>query len=400
MYRLFWFGCLVAVMAACAVYMTADYAERHPDSLTGCCVRGVYHVAMEMNPVTVVAAGVGHQAVQLASYVQPKREPVHVPASCTRSAGHCTQKAPEQFPPPPDVIDLSMLTVPEPGGEEAETPVEDTRPCGAEEDYAKQSEAVEGITVPPTPFEDEVAEEDPVPDVMPPCKDEDEEPCEMMHSMEELIQEDLENQKEYVNFWMNIFGIKEEAVPEELPMPTEVPADEPKDEETFPIPLYNDRPEPTTPETTEMPAEETPKTDEPPMPPDPISGEESEMRPGSPPDCREDPHHDQHYPGCPYMGGCPGMHHVPPPPLPEPKVKVKKKKAAAKQPPAEDPAIHQTKFEEIEMVEPPMSREIKPTRRYVPAWKNRGSYPDEPEVDTMEFRPSDAKKGEFDPKPW
>lgn len=421
MHRLFWFGCLLAVLAAGAVYLTADYAEGHPESLTGCCVRGVYHVAVELNPVKVVAGTIGRQAAFLSSKLAPKKKDDHASSGrpCAREAQHVRQ-APACCPPL-DVIDLSMLSAPEPGCEEAEAPAEEARPCAAEEDHACQADEVAGITVPPTPFEDEAAaEEDPVPDTMPPCKDDDEEPCEMKACTEELIQEEMEQQqkeKEIASFWLDLFGIDPDMAPEELPMPTEEPADDSSSPEELPMPLYHDRPEPgceepvdeskdaaayPIPQYTQDPAtpvtDETPRTDEPPMVPDGISGEESEMVPGMPPDCREDPHHDHQYPACPYMGGCPGMHHVPPPSIAEPKVKVKKKKTASKPETVEDPGVHQTKFEEI--AEPHMSREIKPSRRYAPAWKERGSYPEEPEVDTMEFRPSDAKKGEFDPKPW
>lgn len=420
MHRLFWLGCLLAVLAAGAVYLAADYAEGHPDSPTGCCVRGVYHVAFELNPVKVVAGSIGRQAAFFTSKLAPRKNDDHAASGrpCAREAQR-VHKTPACCPPL-EVIDLSMLSAPEPGGEESETPVDEARACAAEEEHACQAEEQAAITVPPTPIEDEAAaDEDPVPEVMPPCKDDDEEPSEMKASTEELIQEEMEQQKEkeMAGFWLKLLGIDEDVAPEELPMPTEEAVDDSSSPEEMPMPPYHDRPEPgceepvdeskdasafPIPQYTQDPAtpmtEETPKADEPPMVPEGVSGEESEMKPGTPPDCREDPHHDVQYQGCPYMGGCPGMHHVPPPPIPEQRVKVKKKKTASKPETVEDPGVHQTKFEEI--AEPHMSRDIKPNRHYTPAWKERGSYPEDPEVDTMEFRKSDAKKGEFDPQPW
>jgi hypothetical protein len=168
------------------------------------------------------------------------------------------------------------------------------------------------------------------------------------------------------DFWMQFFRFDNalaagEDAPEELPMPAEEPAeDQPADVPAAVV----DTPEPAG------------------------AGEESEAMPGTPPDCREDPHHDQQYPGCPYMGGCPGNMRTCPSPTPAEK---KKEKDASAQPDVvEDTTIRRIKYEEF--ATPSAERPVHPDHfDWVPAM---------PKVDTMEFRPSDAQPGEFDPKPF
>lgn len=448
MHKIFCYLGLGAVLAAIVAYLAADYAERHPGSLTGACVRGAYHVAIETNPVVMMSAGVGQHAMTLMGDLAVKQQPAP-----KEHARQCTYDVPQrEVCPPLEVIDLSAACLPEPGAEEAE-PMQEGLPCQGEE-ACHDPQEVEGISVPPMPFEGEAAEED-LPDTMPPCKDDDEQ-C----AMEGLIKEEMEQQRraeldcwlescfggeeaaqpeelpmpaeepadvpsqpcdrECMKFWLWFFGMGDELVPEELPMPTEVKEEvevvvpdytsDPNVEKNYalpescphkgttcpvqvnPMPLDYDVPR-ETPDTP-VPTEEAPKSDEPAQMHDSMSGEESEsIAPGTPPDCREDPHREHHYPHCPYMGGCPrGMHHVPPPAVTEPAVKVKKKKKAVKKDKI-DPAVKQTKLEQVEPVMPIRSATA-------PEWKDEGSYPNEPEVDTMEFRPSDAKPGEFEPRPW
>jgi len=146
-------------------------------------------------------------------------------------------------------------------------------------------------------------------------------------------------------------------------------------------------PMPAEASTEEQPASEPPAAETP-------GGEESEALPGTPPDCREDPHHDQQYPGCPYMGGCPGVHYLPPAAPADsdspPKTKKKKKTADAQPDMVEDTAIRRMKYEEFAL--PAGER---PVRADHFDW-----LPAVPKVDTMEFRRSDAKPGEFDEKPF
>jgi hypothetical protein len=112
------------------------------------------------------------------------------------------------------------------------------------------------------------------------------------------------------------------------------------------------------------------------MPNDYSGCEESEA--GAPihgADCREDPAYPYQYPGCPYVGpsATPGVYHrlpAMPRELPPPEVyRSSHKPSAPATPPAKKSA-------------------------------NDAECPAHPEVDTMEFRRSDAKEGEFDRIPF
>jgi len=98
--------------------------------------------------------------------------------------------------------------------------------------------------------------------------------------------------------------------------------------------------------------------------------EESELsNAGRPAKCQEDPAYDLHYPGCPYAGPQPGMRRLSP--LAPPRMS------------------------------PLQDSKGRPSVRYFmpdPSGAHE-EVPVHPEVDTMEFRPSDAQEGEFDPHP-
>jgi hypothetical protein len=103
--------------------------------------------------------------------------------------------------------------------------------------------------------------------------------------------------------------------------------------------------------------------------------EECEPRKPGTGECREDPNYDQHYPGCPHMGGCPACRPG------APVVETKGKPAATDCGPEEQgapPAAHP------EM--PKCGPGAKATRR-------QG-------VDTTEFRPSDGKPFDFGSFPY
>jgi hypothetical protein len=129
--------------------------------------------------------------------------------------------------------------------------------------------------------------------------------------------------------------------------------------------------------------------EEPPMAHEEGSAEES--APGTPPDCKEDAHHDQQYPACPYIGGCPAKTDCAPSSVPEPKPHVKKKK---KQEPAQEES-------EPEMPEAQVNHvSHAPVQSLYGHWPLDADVPAPPATDTMEFRKrDDAQKGEFDPKP-
>jgi hypothetical protein len=87
------------------------------------------------------------------------------------------------------------------------------------------------------------------------------------------------------------------------------------------------------------------------------------------------------------MGGCPAMHTTPNEVRPKTK---KAKKDDDHQEVMEDTAIRRMKYEEF--ATPTAEKPVHPDHYdWLPAT---------PQVDTMEFRRSDAKPGEFNPKPF
>jgi cytochrome c551/c552 len=210
------------------------------------------------------------------------------------------------------------------------------------------------------------------------------------------------------DFWMQFFRFDDQRAAdaaEELPMPAEATdKDQPSDDAA----AAAETPEPAT-QAAESPA-----------------GEESEAMPGMPPDCREDPHHDQQYPGCPYMGGCSGKSATP---HSEAKAPVLGGPTADYDVPSDDHASTPIYHDRPEtgsvfagslipyhpesadvlpgsFTEAPVIRRVKYEEFAAPSAERRVRHdhfdwlPALPKVDTMEFRPSDAQPGEFDPKPF
>lgn len=129
--------------------------------------------------------------------------------------------------------------------------------------------------------------------------------------------------------------------------------------------------------------DDEPKTEDAEQPKSETGGnEESEATsPGEPPNCREDAHYHQQYPSCPYMGGCPSSDHCPTAAPTEPqathKKKHKKKSSATVQPLSGAP------------------KSAPPTQ----CGSDEGCVKHS-EIDTMEYRKSDAKEGEFKRQPF
>ena len=115
------------------------------------------------------------------------------------------------------------------------------------------------------------------------------------------------------------------------------------------------------------------------MPNDYSGCEESESRsPLHRADCQEDPAYPYQYPGCPYIGpaATPGVYHRLP--------------AMPEEGPPKD--LYQAPLRHTEPPAPGDFRFKKPVDEI--------DCPTHPEVDTMEFRHSDAKEGEFDRSPF
>jgi hypothetical protein len=428
MRKLFLCGGVLAVLAACVVFMMAAYVERKPMSPAGCCASAACRAATVIDPMAAFIPRIGEVFFQAAVDL------VRISFGVSSKEQACASPAAEPEPTDPyEVIDLSEMTSAGMGAvgdqEESTEPVE---PAMVEE----PADDAQAVTVPPTPIENDAADNDAVPDIMPPA--DCEAPADVaipmpfyhdrvtggivtggvfvpadagektdMPMTEDLIQEDLERahgqQDEQA---------MEEPEPELLPMPSEGAAEDDQEDGAAKLSdeeirkIIADLEDPNVPappvppvggvmeevKSVEEPADNTPENNQPLAVPEDGSSEESEMHPGTPPDCREDPHHDQQYPGCPYMGGCPGNMHCPPPaPTELDMPKAKKKKKDMKPEAAEDTGIRRMKYEEF--ATPAAVHPIHPDRQdWVPA---------APKIDTMEFRHSeDAKPGEFDPRPF
>jgi hypothetical protein len=126
---------------------------------------------------------------------------------------------------------------------------------------------------------------------------------------------------------------------------------------------------------------------------------ESEKEPQSvhdeePPHCLEDPTYQYQYPGCPFTGKCPYEERLGTPKISIPAVKPNQKPAPANSPPS--PKRKAGKG----MTDPKKYELPARLRQLVPGDSTEAQEePAHPEVDTTEFRPSDARPGEFDPKP-
>jgi hypothetical protein len=115
-----------------------------------------------------------------------------------------------------------------------------------------------------------------------------------------------------------------------------------------------------------------------------------------PPQCLEDPAYQHQYPGCPYTGKPPILEKSAQPkeidsiPSAKPKTPKKTSDGVLKQGNSADlPKIEWGKYELPARL-----------RQLLPGEANESAdEPTHPEVDTMEFRPSDARQGEFNPRP-
>jgi len=112
-----------------------------------------------------------------------------------------------------------------------------------------------------------------------------------------------------------------------------------------------------------------------------------------PPQCLEDPAYQHQYPGCPYTEKCPQS-------TPSTKTDAVRSMKPKNKKPAHEDLKPDSKID-------PQSRMINPQKYDLPARLRQllpgdsteaEEQPSHPEVDTMEFRPTDARPGEFDPK--
>lgn len=398
MRSLFYLACAVLVCAAGFLYLAADFATHHPDSQAVSCARTVHSYWVQYNPVTALTTA-GFHAVRAAGQLLVQtatgaREAA--PTGCCERPTPCPAPAATPMQPeeePTEVIDLSLLPIPweqlEGAQEEAEVP-----PC--DPPSTPTADEPGAVTVPAGAIE----ENDDTPEAMPPADDEEipaptettppakDEQTPASPTMEDLVREQLDATRQHVfEMWFDLFQKSEGAVTDEEP-----PADDSGE-------TANDESEKNSKTANDgsKSCEEGDKVNE---ADEPEEGETEDPEGGAV-DCMEDPNTHQPHSGCPYMGGNSPMPHcqpavTDPTPARPHKKKVKSSPIVDPLPDAEETDAPPEDGTKSFPMEPPASsgrpRNLGPTPN--------DETPSHPEVDTMEFRKSDAKEGEFDSRPF
>lgn len=336
MRTVFWCACALAVTAASLAYLAADYAYRYPESKVGRCTLVGYRIATDCNPVVRF----GQVMSQCAA--EATREVMTV-AACKGAKACCAPSA-------------CQTSNPEDGS---------TQPDGGERPVDIIDLANYQIPIPQA--------DDPTAEVITNVQE--------THTGSLMIGIG-------VNSDAGLTGVvvqpESPCTPRCMNPETEVPATVPtekKDEITSDsedselqdwLRQYEESAVDPKPQTEKV----QPQGDQ----------EESEaINEGEPPTCQEDPSSAHQYPSCPYMGGCPSSGHCPVQMDPAPVTPKKTKKRKSKK---EEP-------------KPEPTKSAVPAKPVVPEAES-GNEEQEPqsEIDTMEFRKSDAQKDEFKPGPF
>jgi hypothetical protein len=132
MRKVFWCCAAAAVCLAAAVYLAADYAGRHSDTLLGRCVSAGYQVATKYNPVYRVsqaaALGTYHMAKSLLAPEMAAASAAaeeqcecpgckgarcgHCPKCCKKAKGDCAKDKPAEDAPMPPMPQVDPVDVP------------------------------------------------------------------------------------------------------------------------------------------------------------------------------------------------------------------------------------------------------------------------------------------------
>jgi hypothetical protein len=334
---LFWGSFAAAVLAAVGVYVAADHACCHRASLAAQCARGALQLGLQWCPV--------HQIVSRLHPAEPKKEALHGAACEAAVAPPAVEAVPAiEAPPavePLEVIDLTQTGVGTPPV--AVDPENPEVPMSPEQKAETAPCAVEpcpaGVVVAPGDVEE----------------------CEATKPAEPPLALDPT-----VSATMPPCDDADEAAPKKVEgaKPTcesSTAKEEPCDACWW---FFEEK---------DACPEKQPKCDEPCDKPASDNGSAEESEPimgGKPSDCKVDPNYHHEYPSCPYIGICfPKCDGT----APAPAEKSHKKKLKSEAP----------------------SSEAVPTPASIDE-----DVPKDPTIDTMEFRKSDAKKGEFKPKTW
>jgi hypothetical protein len=345
MRKLFWSCFAGGVLLVAAVFTTAHLAVRHPDSIVGKTMYGASQVAFALNPFTTFGPGLAHVKSK-------KPAPVHIEGDGEEPAeigdfhglGQPIVVA-EPAPAAPILIPEDEPMIPP-----ADMPIGQEGPAVEPDPFLAGTECPPSEVVLPPPMDMPYCHDEET------CEDSVKAPCQK-HCGRGCHKECSKDCHETCEQPSLPCGAEEEL----LHMPRIAGEDEEQEEgDETPCPFGCDR---LMKMFEKMLKEEScPKCEQ------PVGSPEGE-KPAQTPDCREDAHRHHHYNGCPYTGrtyppSCPSMPSCKPSAAPMPK-------ANGSEEGSEDGS----------------KQAIKKMRRI----ENRAGEcsPAHPEVDTMEYRPSD-----------
>lgn len=359
-----WSATALTMFAAVAMYLAAQHAAEHPDSLLARCFRTAGQVGMRCNPLVAFTL----PEPPLRRLDKPTNQPICLmpdpmdmmqnhPEMCLPALADtpevCEPIVVEGEPPAPASVDEDD-TDPPAGATYAD---DDGYPASSAVEVAEEE------TVPMMPY---IEEDDACDSAAAECEccEQEHAPCGRLRTMECANDKNgcMENcprslGQAIADYLRCLAGDEEaceefETIPEE---PVEAP-DEPMDEDVL--------------EDDDSADEET--SDLPPMDEEPMNPTEDQTE-GRAPDqhpARQDSHYHHHYPSCPYTGGCPYPYHYNVPRVDPPAATAPA--AEEQEPPAE-------------LVKP-----VTPVKKKKVMWF-MGEFMsiNQPAVDTMECRPTD-----------
>lgn len=346
MRTLFWCGCALAVTAASLVYLATDHAYRYPESVVGRCTLFVYHASTDYNPVIRVSQAVSRCAYEAAREARSIVNGKGTQACCAPTP--CPSPCPESCDNPPasedrpvDIIDLANYQIPLPPEADPacnEDRVPNVFPLPVDQNNPNGMSGSIGSSCEPIGSGYQTGFVPSVPGSGVPCS-----------AVKPVGQEP---------------GVQDTSIEEKKD-------DAPSKAEDSELQDWLKQYEEAAIDAGIGPKDEQVKPE--------ASPEESEaINEGEPPTCQEDVNYHHQYPTCPYMGGCPKSGYCPVQTEPTPVTPKKTRKHKVKQ-----------------------KEPVQPVKPAVPEAES-GSEEQEPPtgVDTMEYRKSDARKGEFNKIPF
>ncbi|HEV2949118.1 MAG TPA: hypothetical protein VGX70_17215 [Gemmataceae bacterium] len=329
-------GVVAAAATAVFFYLAAGYALHHPESLLTQCVVTTFHLGTDHNPFFKVGQSVGRTAYRIAQVEV-------VGADMTSEEEEQLWCVPEEPLPIQDAPPEATSVI---SSEQRDFIIRTIQEQLAAVHVPRDSHTSSRLLPMPRFAEPELCappplDQDDFPSFMPHCSDEDDSSA--------LANKTKSSSDPLFQFWLGLF----ESVAKED------------------VDMNGAEPQEAAQETSHYFHDE------------------------EPPQCLEDPAYQHQYPGCPYTEKCPRLEESGQPkkidiaPSAKPKNSKKTPSGVRQQEDQLDlPRIDPGKYElpaRLRQLLPGDSTESEEEQSH-------------PEVDTMEFRPSDARQGEFDPK--